>query len=132
MRPEEVVRLLAGAEVGSRWRMTVDFGAAYDALTGRKRRKGIWTAPVHRELLVTVRSVTVHGLDYPGAGGGRFAVEVAWERFKVPSEIRTAWQLDARWRAPQLRVGADDDRGGMCDGSWILGQHGPIVRMVAA
>lgn len=126
MTPTET---LLSAPLGSRYIVTIDLGEAYAALT-RGRTKN--APPMHREVVFVPSERRVFGATYPGDGGLIVTGEVRWDRFRCPARVQALYQ--PRPKDPKgavMRIGEDGDEGGMLDGSWIIGQFGPIVRIVA-
>ena len=116
-------------QIGSRYVVTVDFGEAYAALV-RGRTKNAPT--MHREVVFVPCELHLRGETYPGDGGAIIVGEVSWERFRCPGRLQVLFQPRRNEpEGPVVRVGENADRGGFADGSWIIGQFGPVVRVVA-
>lgn len=117
------------AHPGERWRLRVDFGAAYAALLGRKIRGRAPTMMI--EIVLRVEARAVHG-DTTNGGGvvlrgpTRWRTNAAPGGFAVPSELRCPFAPTPKF--PQsIMIGSEGDVGGMMDGSWIIGQFGTVV-----
>jgi hypothetical protein len=124
-----VIDILLSMQVSSRYVVTINFGEAYAALT-RGRTKN--APPMHRDVVFVPSEITLLGEPYSGNGGLIVTGEVRWDRFRCPGRVQVLFQPRPKEpKGPMMRVGNEDDQGGMMDGSWILGQWGPIVRVTA-
>jgi hypothetical protein len=129
---QRVEETLALAQPGERYRLRVDFGAAYAALLGQKIRGRAPSMIV--EVVLRVESSTRHGnTNDPTSGVVVLRGPVTWavagcasKVFRVPSELRCPHVPTSKFPV-SLMIGNEGEFGGMLDGSWIIGQFGTVV-----
>jgi len=125
-----VAETLVQARPGQSYRLRVDFGAAYAALLGRK--SGAASSIVEVVLRVTERTTAGGTREKPtgvvleGSAVWRVSGCAESKVFRVPSELRCPFAPTKNFPV-QIAIGKSDDRGGIADGSWIIGQFGTVV-----
>jgi hypothetical protein len=128
--PPHVEEMLVLAQPAERYKLSVDFGEAYAALHGQRVRGR--ASPMHVDLVIRIERTERHG-STEDSGGSILRGFVTWRVagtasnvFRCPFELRCPSAPTPKFPV-QILVGNQDERGGMMDGSWIVGQFGTVV-----